>query len=100
MLNQFRNKAKISGNFCLAMDDSNDKNNTAQLLTIQGTTQSFEAGEGPSRFKSFHGTQTGKDLFLHICETTEELTLTWTKPNGMTTGRAVGMTGKRTRLMG
>jgi hypothetical protein len=58
------------------MDDSNDTSDTAQLLIIiQGITEPFEVVEELSTFKSLHGTVTGKDLFLSVCETMKELEL-------------------------
>jgi len=44
--NQLRNKAKEFESFCLALDESNDTNETSQLLIIiRGITESFDVIE-------------------------------------------------------
>jgi hypothetical protein len=39
----------------------------------------FEVIEEPISLKSLHGTTTGEDLFLSVCETMKELELPWKK---------------------
>jgi hypothetical protein len=50
--------------------------------------------------KGFHGTTTGEDLFLSVCETMKELELPWTKQKGVSADGAPSMIGKETDLMG
>jgi hypothetical protein len=45
-----------------------------------------------------HGTTTGEDMFLSMCETMKELELPWTKLKRVTTDKAPSMIGKKTGL--
>jgi hypothetical protein len=47
-----------------------------------------------------HGTTTGEDLSLIVCETMTKLELPWAKLKGVTTDRAPSMIRKKTGLMG
>jgi hypothetical protein len=52
----------------------NDTNDIAQLLIINpGITQSSEVGEKLPGLKSLHGTKTGKNFVLSMCETIRKL---------------------------
>jgi hypothetical protein len=49
--------------------------------------------------KGLHGTTTGEDLFLSVCETMKELELPWIKLKGVTTDGAQSIAGKKTGLV-
>jgi hypothetical protein len=55
--------------------------------------------EDPDSLKSLHGTTTGEDLFLSVCEAMKELELPGIKLKEVTTDGAPSMTGKKTGLM-
>jgi len=75
-----RNQSKGCELFCSPLDDSNDTRDTAQLLTIiRSIKEAFVVVEELSSLESLHGTTTGEDLFLSVCEIVKELELPWTK---------------------
>jgi hypothetical protein len=51
-----------------------------------------------SSLESLHGTKTGEDLFLSVCETMKVLELPWAKLQGVTTDGAVSMVGKKKQV--
>lgn len=75
--------------FALAMDESNDVQDTAQLLIfIRGVSASFEVSEELAALKSLKGITTGEDIFVQVCKTMEELDLHWSKLASITTDGA------------
>jgi hypothetical protein len=58
----WRNKKKKFESFCLALDESNDTSNTAQLLIfIRGIREFFEVVEESASLTSLRDTTIGKD---------------------------------------
>jgi hypothetical protein len=77
-LNQLRNKAKGIESFCLALNESNDISDTAQLLIIvRGVTESFEVVEELASPFAWHNR--GGFVYECVCETRKEFKLTRTK---------------------
>ncbi|KAK0133629.1 General transcription factor II-I repeat domain-containing protein 2 [Merluccius polli] len=77
---QLNEKASQFKFFALAMDESNDVQDTAQLLIfIRGVSASFEVSEELAALKSLKGTTTGEDIFVQVCKTMEDLGLAWSK---------------------
>jgi hypothetical protein len=52
------------------------------LIVIGGIRESFELVGELASLKRLHGTTTGEDLFLSVCEAMKELELPWTKLKG------------------
>ena len=70
---QLKEKAKDFVFFSLAMDKSNDVQDTAQLLIfIWGVSSNFEVYKV---LQSLTDIMTGKDIFGKVCQTMEELDL-------------------------
>jgi hypothetical protein len=62
-LNKVRDKAKEYENFHLALDESNDTGDTAQLLTIIWVITEPKVVEELASLESLHGTTTEKESF-------------------------------------
>lgn len=98
---QLNEKASEFEFFALAMDESNDVQDTAQLLIfIRGVSASFEVCEELAALKSLNGTTTGEDIFVQVCKTMEELNLDWSKLTSITTDGAPSMVGTTRGLVG
>ncbi|KAK0137893.1 General transcription factor II-I repeat domain-containing protein 2 [Merluccius polli] len=98
---QLNEKASQFKFFALAMDESNDVQDTAQLLIfIRGVSASFEVSEELAALKSLKGTTTGEDIFVQVCKTMEELGLAWSKLASITTDGAPSMVGTTRGLVG
>ncbi|KAJ8009623.1 hypothetical protein DPEC_G00090820 [Dallia pectoralis] len=98
---QLTKKASEFKFFALAMDESNDVQDTAQLLIfICGVSESFEVSEELAALKSLQGTTTGEDIFVQVCKTMEQLDLHWSKLASITTDGAPSMVGTTRGLVG
>uniref|UniRef100_A0A9J8AS26 SPIN-DOC-like zinc-finger domain-containing protein n=1 Tax=Cyprinus carpio carpio TaxID=630221 RepID=A0A9J8AS26_CYPCA len=98
---QLNKKASEFEFFALAMDESNDVQDTAQLLIfIRGVSTSFEVSEELAALKSLKGTTTGEDIFVQVCKTMEELDLHLSKLASITTDGAPSMVGTTRGLVG
>lgn len=101
VLDQLREKAKDFVFFALAMDESNDVQDTAQLLIfIRGVNARFEVSEELASLNSLKGTTTGENIFAEVCKTMDELGLQWTKFASVTTDGAPCMVGSTRGLVG
>lgn len=98
---QLKEKAKDFVFFSLAMDESNDVQDTAQLLIfIRGLNSNFEVSEDLAALQSLTDTTTGEDIFGKVCQTMEELDLDWSKLASITTDGAPSMIGASRGLVG
>ena len=98
---QLKEKAKDFVYFSLALDESNDVQDTAQLLIfIRGVNSNFEVTEELAALQSLMDTTTGEDIFGKVCQTMEELDLDWSKLASITTDGAPNMTGASRGLVG
>ncbi|KAK9527903.1 hypothetical protein VZT92_014420 [Zoarces viviparus] len=89
---QLQQKAKEFNFFSLALDESTDVQDTAQLLIfIRGVSANFEMCEELAALQSLKGTTTGEDIFGKVCQTMEELDLDWSKLASITTDGAPSM---------
>jgi hypothetical protein len=76
-IHQLRNKTNEFESSCLALDDSYETINSAQLLTvIRGKIESFDVFAEQADLKSLQGRTTGENLFSSMCETMMELDAT------------------------
>ena len=83
---QLKERAKDFECFALAMDESNDVQDAAQLLIfIRGVNSNFEVSEELAALQSLTDTTTGEDIFSKVRQTMEELGLDWSKLAGVTT---------------
>ncbi|XP_033991047.1 general transcription factor II-I repeat domain-containing protein 2-like [Trematomus bernacchii] len=98
---QLQQKTKEFDFFSLALDESTDVQDTAQLLIfIRGVSANFEMCEELAALQSLKGTTTGEDIFGKVCQTMEELDLDWSKLASITTDGAPSMVGATRGLIG
>ena len=91
---QLKEKAKDFVFFSLTLDESNDVQDTAQLLIfIRGVNSNFEVSEDLAALQSLTDTTTGEDIFGKVCQTMEKLNLDWSKLASITTDGAPSMIG-------
>ena len=81
--------------FSLALDESTDEEDTAQLLIfICGVNRNFVVMEELLGLESMKDTTTGKDLFEHTVHCVEKNSSSWNKLASITTDGAKAFTGK------
>ncbi len=98
---QLQEKVKEFEFFALALDESNDVQDTAQLLIfLRGVSSNFEVSEELAALQSLKGTTTGEDIFGKVCQTMGELGLDWSKLASITTDGAPSMVGASRGLIG
>lgn len=101
LFSQLKEKARSFTTFSLALDESNDVADTAQLLIfIRGINENFEITEELAALKSLKGTTTGENIFQKVLETMQELQLSWKHLRSVTTDGAKNMTGANIGLIG
>lgn len=98
---QLKEKAKNFKWFSLALDESTDINDTAQLLVfIRGVNTEFEVTEELASMNSLHGTTTGEDIFKEVEKTLTQYNLKWNQLKCVTTDGAKNMCGTGKGLVG
>ncbi|XP_061765856.1 general transcription factor II-I repeat domain-containing protein 2-like [Nerophis ophidion] len=98
---QLMEKGKDFVSFSLAVDESTDASDTAQLsVFIRGVDSNMCVTEELLGFKSMHGTTTGKEIFEEVCKCVTEINLPCDKLLGLTTDGAPAMSGKKNGLVG
>uniref|UniRef100_A0A8C4UDT3 Uncharacterized protein n=1 Tax=Falco tinnunculus TaxID=100819 RepID=A0A8C4UDT3_FALTI len=91
---QLQNSSKKLCCFSLALDESNDVRDSAQLLIfVRGTNDRFEVTEELAALKSTKGTTTGEDIHEKVCQTVNDLELDWGKLFSVTPGGAPSVVG-------
>uniref|UniRef100_A0A8C8SFM5 Uncharacterized protein n=1 Tax=Pelusios castaneus TaxID=367368 RepID=A0A8C8SFM5_9SAUR len=89
-----QNSSKKLCYFSLALDESNDVRDSAQILIfIRGTNDYFEVSEELAALKSIKGTTTGEDIYEKVRQTVNDLELDWAKLVSVTTDGAPSMVG-------
>ncbi|KAM8977132.1 general transcription factor II-I repeat domain-containing protein 2-like [Pelodytes ibericus] len=91
-----QNSTKKLSYFSLALDESNDVRDSAQLLIfIRGMNDYFEVTEELAALQSIKGTTTGEDIYEKVCQTVNDLELDWAKLASVTTDGAPSMVGSK-----
>ncbi|CAL1278657.1 unnamed protein product [Larinioides sclopetarius] len=81
--------------FSLALDESTDVSDTAQVLIyIRGVDKSYEVHEELFDMYSIHGTTTGRDIFKGVEMAINQKNLRWKNLKCITTGGGKNMSGK------
>ncbi|XP_035985865.1 general transcription factor II-I repeat domain-containing protein 2-like [Fundulus heteroclitus] len=97
---QLKEMAKGVDFFSLALDESSDVRDTAQLLIfVRGINAGFAVTEELAGMRSMKGTTTGGDLFTEVNACLENLGLQWDKLVGVTTDGCPNLTGKNIGLL-
>ncbi|XP_073423395.1 general transcription factor II-I repeat domain-containing protein 2-like [Dendrobates tinctorius] len=91
-----QNSTKKLSYFSLALDESNDIRDSAQLLIfIRRTNDYFKVTEELAALQSIKGTTTGEDIYEKVCQTVNGLELDWAKLASVTTDGAPSMVGSK-----
>ena len=86
--------------FSLALDESADIDNTAQLLIfVPGISENFEITEELLSMESMKDTTTGEDIFECVKNTFRTMELPWQKMVSVTTDGCPSLTGKNVGLL-
>ncbi|XP_077386299.1 general transcription factor II-I repeat domain-containing protein 2-like isoform X1 [Festucalex cinctus] len=97
---QLNKKAELFQLYSLALDESNDVKDTAQLLIfIRGINDSFEITEEFLTMESLKGTTRGEDLYDKVSAAIEKHKLPWSKLANVTTDGSPNLTGKNVGLL-
>lgn len=98
---KLKEKAKNFKWFSLALDESTDINDTAQLLLfIRGVNTEFEVTEELASMNSLHGTTRGEDIFKEVEKTLAQYNLKWNQLKCVTTDGGKNMCGTGKGLVG
>ncbi|XP_067950552.1 general transcription factor II-I repeat domain-containing protein 2-like [Watersipora subatra] len=93
-------KAESFTLYSLALDESNDVKDTAQLLIfILGINDTFEITEEFLTMESLKGQTRGEDLYDRVSAVIENMKLPWSKLINVTTDGSPNLTGKNVGLL-
>lgn len=98
---QLRMAAKDFVFFSIALDESTDVKDTAQLLIfLRGINNDYFVTEELLALASMKDTTTGADIFQEVHKAVNKYDLSWQKLAGITTDGAPAMTGVRNGVVG
>ena len=99
LMSQLKDTSKQVLWYSLALDESNDLQDTAQsLIFIRGMDSNFQLTEELFSFESLKNTTTGKDLFHALENCIARTGLEWNKMASVTTDGARALTAKKVLL--
>lgn len=97
---QLQTKAETFSFFALALDESTDICDTAQLLIfVRGIDQEFTITEELASLQSMKDRTSADDLFEEVVQCLKRLNLSWNNLCGLTTDGAPSMIGSRNGLV-
>ncbi|XP_069502718.1 general transcription factor II-I repeat domain-containing protein 2-like [Ambystoma mexicanum] len=100
IVSELNKKAESFKLYSLALDESNDIKDTAQLLIfIRGINDSFEITEELLSMESLKGKTRGEDLYEQVSAVIERMKLPWSKLANVTTDGSPNLTGKNIGLL-
>ncbi len=98
---QLKEKAKDFIAYSLAIDESADRMDTAQLsIFIRGVDSQFSVTEELLDLRAIHGTTSGQDIFSQVEQCVNDTDLQWNKLVALTTDGAPAMCGEVRGLVG
>ncbi|XP_042589393.1 general transcription factor II-I repeat domain-containing protein 2-like [Cyprinus carpio] len=93
-------KAKYFCAYSVALDESTDNTDTAQLAVyVRGVNDNFEVIEDLLAVIPMHGQTTAQEIFRLLCGAIEDAGLPWKRFAGITTDGAPSMTGRKNGLV-
>lgn len=96
---QVHNKAQDFCYYSVALDESTDVSDSAQLLIfLRGVNENFEVTQELASMQTLHGTTKGTDLFGCLDTVLAQYKLPWENMAGITTDGAPAMVGSRSGL--
>lgn len=94
-IQQLKNSAANFDFFSLALEESCDAHDTAQLLIFShGITEHFQITEELGAMQSMKGTTTGRDFFTEVNACLDNLGLKWHKLTGVIMDSCPNLKGK------
>ncbi|XP_073681619.1 general transcription factor II-I repeat domain-containing protein 2A-like [Garra rufa] len=97
---QLCEKAKCFSVYSVALDETTDINDTAQLaMYVRGVDDNFEVMEELLTVIPMHGQTTAQELFHQLCDAIKNAGLPWKRFVGITTDGAPSMTGRKNGLV-
>lgn len=101
LFEQVQDRVKHFQYFSIALDESTDMVDTAQLLIfVRGVNANFEITEELAALESLSGTTTGEDIFKALLNTFKNLGLDFENLVSITTDGAKSMIGSKSGLIG
>ncbi|XP_065444398.1 general transcription factor II-I repeat domain-containing protein 2A-like [Chrysemys picta bellii] len=98
---QLTERAKDFVAYSLAVDETTDATDTAQLaIFIRGVDSNLCVTEEILDIKSMHGTTKGEDIFGNVFQSVTDMKLPWEKLVELTTDGAPAMCGEKNGLVG
>uniref|UniRef100_A0A8C6Y931 HAT C-terminal dimerisation domain-containing protein n=1 Tax=Naja naja TaxID=35670 RepID=A0A8C6Y931_NAJNA len=100
LVSKLNSKVEFFKFYSLALDESNDVKDTAQLLIfIRGISDNFEITEEFLAMEPLKGKTRGEDLYDRVSTVIEKMKLPWSKLANVTTDGTPNLTGKNLGLL-
>ncbi|KAK0154547.1 General transcription factor II-I repeat domain-containing protein 2 [Merluccius polli] len=97
---QLRDKVKDFRAYSVALDESTDTTDTAQLaIYVRGVDDKFHVTEELLRVIPMCGQTTAQEIFRQLCDALSDAGLSWKRLAGITTDGAPSMTGRKNGLV-